>query len=139
MHTYIRTNVQIRVHSDIDTYTHTYGHTCVHRVNPPKLGPKPEDLDWGLSKEVGGAREEESACHSARISTYTFLVMPFVPGTGRGTREWTRTATRLILEARRACSVSVTSLRSRVRLAWPVIPGQADVTSEARLFCSVAR
>ena len=30
----------------------------VHRVNPPKLGPKPEDLDWRLSKEVGGAREE---------------------------------------------------------------------------------
>jgi len=28
------------------------------RVNPPKLGPKPEDLDWGLSKEGGGAREE---------------------------------------------------------------------------------
>ena len=27
------------------------------RVNPPKLGPKPEDLDWGLSKEEGGARE----------------------------------------------------------------------------------
>ena len=27
------------------------------RVNPPKLGPKPEDLDWGLSKEAGGARE----------------------------------------------------------------------------------
>ncbi len=26
------------------------------RVNPPKLGPKPEDLDWGLSKEAGGAR-----------------------------------------------------------------------------------
>ena len=28
------------------------------RLNPPKLGPKPEDLDWGLSKEVGGTREE---------------------------------------------------------------------------------
>ena len=36
--------------------------TYVHRVTPPKLGPKPEDLDWGLSKEVGGAREREVAC-----------------------------------------------------------------------------
>ena len=66
MHAYIRANVHIRVHSDIDTYTHTYRHTCVDRVNPPKLGPKPEDLDWGLSKEAGGAREEYRAWHSAQ-------------------------------------------------------------------------
>ena len=67
-------------------------------------------------------------------SMYTFLVMPFVPGTGRGIREWTRTATKLILEA-----VGVTSRWSRVRPAWSIIPGQADVTREASLFCRVAR
>ena len=36
----------------------------VSDINPPKLGPKPEDLDCGLSKEVGGAQEEYSEGHS---------------------------------------------------------------------------
>ena len=37
------------------------------RVNPPKLGPKPEDLDWWLSKEAGGAREEVQKAFVAKV------------------------------------------------------------------------
>ena len=37
------------------------------RVNPPKLGPKPEDLDWGLSKEAGGARDEVQKAFIAKV------------------------------------------------------------------------
>ena len=43
------------------------------RVNPPKLGPKPEDLDWGLSKEAGGAREEVQMAFVAKVLGYASI------------------------------------------------------------------
>ena len=43
------------------------------RVNPPKFGPKPEDLDWGLSKEAGGAREEVQMAFVAKVLGYASI------------------------------------------------------------------
>ena len=67
IHTSERTYIDVSALTWIHTRIHTYRHTCVDWVNPPKLGPKPEDLDWGLSKEVGGAREVYSASKETDI------------------------------------------------------------------------